>query len=197
MYATHQPKIAAYARLNADNFARVLTFCVLSAHMPFDRLKYDLAEVDRMGPAAGCLFGWKSRAVREIQDRKATLFQNAEELCHNPDALLEYLTYGVYGLGLVKAGFACQLIYGVSGCVDTHNLQRFGLAYGTFAPRKASSKRMATRERRARDYNSFVEAHGGTEGLWNSWCAWLAAKSPARWQTAHRVSEFHCTILGV
>ena len=200
MFATHQPRIAAYARQNADHFAEVITFVYVTVRNPLYRVPNDLRDIRKLGRNAAALWGWKLEAWEYLQAHKHELFADCERIYNDAvdeeelrDSLLGYLAR-LPGLGFAKAGFVAQLIYGVSACLDTHNMDRFGIKANTFKAAKALNGK--AREHRKR-YHETIDKSGGTAGLWNSWCQYVADNQPDRYASAWEVSALHCTALGL
>ena len=110
-------------------------------------------------------------------------------------AAVAYLA-SLYGLNVAKAGFVCQLAYGLSGCLDTINVQRLGLRPRAFA-NFSQLKTPQGRQRRATHYNAVVREAGGTETLWNAWCASVSERYPAQFPTPNHVSALHLECLGI
>ncbi len=108
--------------------------------------------------------------------------------------VLDILTT-VPGLGLAKAGFLAQMCYGLAGCLDTHNLRRFGLSANLCSLR--GNLKPPTRARRIGAYLEAIETCGGTESLWDGWCVYLADRDPSRYAHAYDVSELHSAALGL
>ena len=205
MYATHQRQIAAYGQRSPDNMARVLTFVLLTIRQPLWRVPGDMAGVEAAeaaGEGAPMLYGWKREGFDYVQRHKADLWHSALRIVDvapdesdATDSLLLHFSQ-VPGFGMVKAGFVVQLLFGLSGCVDSHNVGRFGLTPADFrSSRMKRLKRPQGRRQRARWYNETVGRLGGTEALWNGWCQHVA--SQPRYRDAHHVSAIHCEALGI
>lgn len=202
MFKRDQAIIAKFGRASPDNMARVLTFVILTIRQPLTRVGGDLASVvDSQGDGRdinGILYGFKHHAWVEVWEQRETLYHCAEELAYHSedndrlaDALVRLFS-DIHGIGWIKAGFAAQLLYGVSGCVDTHNLDRYGLNATTFKYRQGQTTK--TKARRARAYNALVNKLGGTEELWDSWCAYVAKGTAIHnqgWASADDVSAEH------
>lgn len=205
MFKEHQTKIGKWARASPDNFGKLLQFVVLTVRTPLHRVKADIETAEQGGPdAMGVLFGFKFRAYREAWEGREKALSYLEHVWADPEqnargkelAMLEYVA-DLYGFGPVKAGFVLQLAYGISGCIDTHNLKRFGYSMRTFSnycQRKTRKARLAFLRR----YCDAIARQGGTEYLWNSWCAFVANNSPGPYQgSAYEVSRAHCAALGI
>lgn len=176
MYARDQKAIAAFARQSPDNFARVVKFIYLTVQQPLYTVGDALYSVDREGARSRYAWGWKATAIDWIDENAAEVWRIADELSlAGPEALLAYLA-DLPGLGLVKGGFLAQLCWGVAGCIDTHNIQRFELNPREFAASRFKGLKTATkRQRLVRDYLALCQRCGGPEGLWNDWCDYVAA----------------------
>lgn len=217
MFANHQPIIAKYARQNPDNFARVLKFVILTIRARLFNLPADMERLENPETAAeqsGLLYGSKSLAVAQIESRAESLYAQAESIFYHSESpraaaesLLNLFT-GIHGIGLAKAGFCAQLIYGVSACLDSHNIERFGIpksALKSSTFKKAKTAR--TRAKWIRRYCDIVENCGGTESLWDSWCAYVYNRpdetgfkmngNRLTYKSAEHVSALHCESLGL
>ena len=111
-------------------------------------------------------------------------------------AIIEILA-NVHGFGLVKAGFVAQLAFGVGGCLDTHNLRRFGISKTTFAKYK-TLKTVKGRAKKLEAYLDACEAQGGAETLWDGWCNYVAARRPKFYVNGgEQVSALHVEALNI
>lgn len=193
MFDLHQPMIGRFARQSPENMARVALVCILTARMPFGGVAEQLRKYDR--GERHMLFAWKYRAVAEVNERADDLYRTLEGLQSKPNHQLAHVL-SVHGMGMVKGGFWLQLAYGVSGCLDMHNVDRFELRRGHIrAPEPTVSYQ--ARLRRATAYHKLVKRLGGTAQLWDGWCEYLASVQRARWSGPFDVSAEHCRILGL
>jgi len=203
MYQKHQPIISAWARAHPDNFARVMQFCMISARVRFQNVPATIEAAEQGDP--GALFGWKQRAYQEAWFRRHDLRWNCEDIFQSDEApetkanhLLSYLAHEVYGLNTAKAGFFCQLVYGVSGCLDAVNVDRLGLPK-RFCPNFYTLRTPQARLRRAGIYNTTVQHLGGTVTLWDDWCEAVSARNDRQspFTTAEDVSAWHLECLNL
>lgn len=192
MFNRDQPQLSALGRSGPDGFERICTFVLLTIRQPL-RIAcadYKLVRNGDHGP----LFGAKHAGLAYVQSHAEELLEECEEcyaLLDDEDAenAILHVLMRIPSIGPAKAGFICQMLYGLSGCIDTHNLTRFGLAERHFrCDNRATAKRRAAI---VRDYNSFCRKVGGTAALWNGWCDYLAARDPLNYPTGDRVSELH------
>jgi hypothetical protein len=190
MFADHQPRISAFARRSPENFRRVACFVLCTIRMPLHHAALDTPYAIR-GEACGSIFGHKHNALAYLNRNVEDIFGELEYLwseCASDDAMLRCVMQ-IPGIGLAKGGFILQMVYGISGCIDTHNITRFGLHERHF---QTGSK--ATDFRRIPDYNAFVRKVGGTARLWDDWCAYVSDRD-ANYPSAEYVSRLHLTPL--
>ena len=196
MFDTHQAEIGAYAQHSPENMARVLKFVILTIRQPLYRVPADMELIhDPHAPEeelAGVLFGHKAAAIAWIEADHEGVYQDlmAYHLTDDYTAALAYLA-AKPGLGYVKAGFVLQLCFGVVGCLDTHNLARFGIPDSAFAASKAKAKKHVTRMGHAERYVLTCQELGGCAYLWDSWCEFVASKYPDTYHDAEHVSALH------
>lgn len=169
LFSNHQPIISDYARARPAGLAHVVQFCIMSARERFYNAPA-LMEEARAGDLSA-LFAWKARAYNEAWVNRRDIYWNCEDTWERGGAgrendLLAYLS-SLYGLGSVKAGFACSLAYGVSGCLDTINATHYGLRRDRGLLRAGRHKTAKGRARRAAQYNALVRRLGGTAHLWD------------------------------
>jgi len=186
MYLEHQPVISKYARQSPDNFANVIKFVFCTIQQPLDvsvRQASGLNTEDK-------LFGFKLKAWLNVKENKESLYQVCENAWQTRDkvAIMDALTE-CHGLGLVKAGFVTQLIYGFGGCIDRHNLARFGISYNQVNLNK--KLKHSTKLAKIRQYLYLTNELGGCKYLWDSWCQHVADKNPNRYANAQEVSHLH------
>jgi hypothetical protein len=218
MYSNHQPLIAKYGRKNPDNMARVLSFVILTIQNRLFNVPADLAaiegEADSAEEYSGILYGWKRESIEQIQREKDSLHYQAEEILYlsenteQAEENLLALFASIHGLGLAKAGFAIQLLYGLSGCLDSHNIERFNIPENHIKScNYKNAKTYKTRIKYIKRYCEYIRKCGGTESLWNSWCSFVANRpdtvgfkmlgNKTVYRDANHVSEYHCIALGI
>jgi len=202
MYKTHQPLISRWAREDSENLRDVMQFVILTVQQPLIRAIGNLAALrsdneNEVHDAQKVLWGWKHAAYGYVEENHAHIHTTLENLWASSgkpsvveDAMLAYVS-SLPGFGLVKAGFVLQITYGISGCLDSHNIKRYGLDAAAISSKRAKAKRPATRAKHVKHYRKLVEQLGGTEALWNSWCAYVAERQPTRYSSAEQVSALH------
>jgi hypothetical protein len=197
MFAQHQPQIGAVGRASATGFAQVAFFSGLCARVPLSDAAADFKRA-WAGEMCGSMFGpkWqmldylRSPAAGGVWEECSTLYEQARsEPAECEDAMLAAITR-VPGLGLAKGGFALQLIWGLSGCLDTHNIARFGLRERALSHRPSYPSALLSR------YNATCAAAGGPERLWDGWCHYVATKDAGRYDSAEHVSSLHLACIG-
>lgn len=199
MYATEQPKLSALGRSGPDGFKRICTFVLLTIKSPLYDASKDYILV-RKGERSNVrsLFGSKHDGLAYLDHHCDELWEACEDAYEHlddddaADCILGILTR-IPGIGVTKAGFIAQIIYGLSGCIDTHNLKRFGLPETTFKLRKGGAHK--TRSALVQMYNQFCRKVGGTATLWDDWCAYVSVKDPVNYPTPEYVSKLHLSPL--
>jgi len=155
-----------------------------------------MQDVDDNGLQSPYLFGWKRSGLAFVRANASTLRETLKAVPEgygDAQALLDVAT--VPGLGLVKAGFVLQLVTGSAGCIDSHNMERFGLNANAF--KYGASASDALKRKKALAYLDACWKAGGCESLWNGWCDYVAAYHPKHWQSGFDVSAMHqSAILG-
>lgn len=200
MFKQHQTTIQDACRDSVFVFSHVGLLVILSARQPFYTVATQFDDVLK-GEGNEHLFDWKYDAwmimQAEAAARKAKLDAiYADTNLHDDAKATEMLAeVGMWhGFGLVKGGFFIQLVYGLSGCIDTRNLDYFNLDARDFNASKIKAKRIETRRRHATAYHRVIRSLGGTELLWNVWCDYMAETS-SRFSDGWDVSAEHCRIL--
>ncbi len=187
MFKYHQQKISDYAIQSPNNTANVAVTVVLSIQQAWKNIGIQSDDVQEYGIESKYLFGHKKGAYAHVRANKKHLY-NA--IFYDDISAAERLlnVAGTPGLGLCKAGFVLQLCIGEAGCLDVHNLKRFGLSASTF---KLGKVKYDTALRKAQLYLQTIDNLGGTEYLWDSWCEFMADKYPKHYQNANHVSRLH------
>lgn len=202
-FAAHQPKIAAYAKASPANMRRVYTFVLATIQQSLITTPDIVASFEAEGSASKFAFSAKATALDWLEENERHVYEAAMGIWDNvtnPDeceaALVSFFA-SCPGLGLVKAGFMVQLCFGLAGCLDTHNVTRFGLNENTFsAGRFKRAKTEKTRKRLVRQYLDLVRECGGCAQLWAEWCEYVAGRDKA-YEDARHVSRLHCEALGI
>lgn len=194
MFAQHQPQLAKLGRSGPDGFERIATFALCTIRQPL-RIAVADYPLARAGKPCSAIFGSKYAGIAKLRAQAGDIWERCEDAFENADDddaadIILGAIQDIPALGPAKAGFVAQMIYGLSGCIDTHNLTRFELPERTFRGREAKYSEARFRQT-VRDYNSFCRKVGGTAYLWDSWCQYLADRDPVNYPNAERVSELH------
>jgi hypothetical protein len=201
MYNNHAIKVQKYAQRNANNMADVTLMVVLSIQQNWLSVGDQLKDVRENKEQSRFLWGNKAKTYAYLSANKHKMYADAMAIIRskkNDDQKafeLMQVFLKVDGLGLPKAGFLCQLMAGLVGCMDVHNIRLYGLDPKTLALAKnpKSQKGIDTNNAKIKAYIKMCH-HYGTEYLWNSWCELLSTKSK-KWVDGNHVSEVHYTYL--
>ncbi len=196
MYRKDQWAIESWAARDSYNTLDVGTFVLLTIRQQFSGVGRMLDKV-RVGDY-GPLWGFKYRGFEYLREKREYLHQRVNAARRGKiwvnDLMRDYLA--VPGLGLVKAGFAVQLLTGEAGCMDMHNLERFGINERDFdiPARKDPDEQLRVIDECIENYLHTCDAYGGSEMLWDGWCHWVA-DTYRTYQDAEDVSRRHVTFL--
>ena len=200
MYSEHQPLISKFAQSSPEGLARVIQFALLSARVKFFNMPSDFDAALQGDP--GTLYGHKGPGFNLAWvDREANYWNALDAYNHawnDQDRANRLLLYfaGLPALGVVKAGFVSQMAFGLSGCIDTHNVKRFGVCQKTIRNWQNFNQKSPTVRRRYVDaYNAVIDAQGGTATLWDGWCTYLHTLNPKAYNSPDEVSAIHLCIL--
>lgn len=194
MYSVHAKAIQDYAQESSDNLVNVITMVVLSIQQPWRSVGDQMADVKQHGIDSKFLWGNKRKAYSYITKRKAFIHNQYLAVINSskPDDEKAYSLMNIFlrvdGLGMVKAGFVCQLSAGLVGCIDLHNIRLYGIDEKVLKlPKSLKSK-----DKRDEKINKYISiCHNiGTEKLWDTWCDYLSTKSP-KWSDGFEVSKVH------
>lgn len=103
--------------------------------------------------------------------------------------MLMHVFCEITGLGLVKAGFACQLFNNQVGCIDTHNVKLYDIPLSAIRYDKTCKPDTLTAKRA--NYIALCKGLGGSKLLWAAWCDYVARKRPYNWSNGSEVSIFY------
>lgn len=200
MFREDQRIIAELALRDRSAFATVLKIAILSAQSPFHKLDKAL-KAERSGFAehfgAANVTALKRESCARV-DAESERLHKRYRLWHEKRVAKEISRLALMlelvalpGLGLVKAGFATQMLLGEVGCLDTHNCQRLGISMPQLDWRRST----LSLHRQVFRYIAQCEKAGGAEKLWNDWCCYVAKREPEKWRDAQDVSAWHWKLI--
>jgi len=182
----------AAAQESPADLCRAIRFVLATIQQQLETVPDILQDFETAGSASRFAFGSKAAGLDWLSVHGADLYQSA--MTHRDDSralLQDFLR--VPGLGLVKAGFACQLFAGTVGCIDTHNIKLYDIPLSTI--RYGYPKTVAVQQRKQQQYIDLCSGIGGSLLLWSAWCEYLAAQRPANWADGFAVSALHVDCL--
>lgn len=197
MYAQDQARIEAWCR-NPDKLLEVGAMVLLSIRMQWVGVGRQMSSVRELGADSPSLWGFKKKGYLYLQEHRRELYRKVQDKragrITTHDLMREFVK--VPGLGLPKAGFLVQLVTGTSGCLDMHNIERFGLSAKVWTIRKYRdpAKQLAEIDDKITVYLALIEACGGTEKLWDEWCDYLNDRV-GTFESAEDVSVRHYVYL--
>lgn len=161
-----------------ERLVSVGTMVLLSIRMQWVGVGNQMADVRANDDKSICLWGFKREGYRYLVANRKRLWSRVRA-CRDGDIWVEDLVrefLKVPGLGLAKAGFLTQLTTGECGCLDMHNVERFGLTPADWhiRPRVDPQKQLVEVDEKIELYMGLVDECGGPGNLWNDWCHHLA-----------------------
>lgn len=197
MYKTHALACQDYALQSPDNFMDTAVMVSLSIQQKWSHVGRQMFDVRQNSDRSRFLWGNKGKTYKHLASHKHKLYAQTLAIANSyktddEKALSLMKSYlRIKGLGVPKAGFLCQLTLGLVGCMDTHNLKRYGLDEKMFKlnPEPKTPKALDSNTQKLIQYINLC--HGiGTENLWDTWCNSLSETS-SFWRDGHHVSESH------
>mgnify|MGYP003642617035 CR=1 FL=1 len=192
MFMTHQKKIGKACKKNPKDTEQYLILPLLSIQRHFYTMPSMLDEVEKSGARAKCLRGFKKKGYQYIKKNyiklHGVIFSND---LTDAEKLVELLA--IPNIGIVKAGFILQLCIGRVGCLDTHNLSKYGVDPNEFKVGKPFKYETALKK--AEKYVDLCLEIGGCEYLWNQWCDDMALRYPTKYKNGNHVSRVHDTYI--
>lgn len=190
-YAEHIAQCNELCQSDSESTVRMLRFVLATIQQQLETVPAIVESFEQDGAESPFAFGPKREGLEFIRERGDQLYHEALAAMDDDYELMRVFLQ-VPGLGLVKAGFACQLFAGRVGCLDVHNIKMYGLSRNELRINK-NAKLPETIERRVRAYIGLCRRLGGAVQLWAAWCEYKAEVSPpANWPDMGRsVSIMH------
>jgi hypothetical protein len=203
MFKVHNIKINSYAQRNPDNLFVVIMMVSLSIQQKWSLVGDMLS--DMIENKSDCLYLWGNKVSTYeymvthkhfIHGQMMAVLKSKNLTDHGKAISLMKIFLKIDGLGLAKAGFVCQLVGGLVGCMDVHNIKTYGLDHKALSLNKKlkTSKGLESNRNKVENYIRLCHDYG-TENLWNSWCSMIADKYPKDFMDGNHVSELHYTYL--
>tara|TARA_R110000824_G_scaffold167194_4_gene344053 strand:- start:4644 stop:5246 length:603 start_codon:yes stop_codon:yes gene_type:complete len=191
LFKLHNPLINIILKESPDNLRKGVEMVSLSIKRPWKFVGVQIKEYKSQGFKAKCIKGPKEKTMNYLSINKHSLYREAMNSLkytgrrRKVEMMLAFLD--VPGIGLVKAGFCCQLFDGVVGCIDSHNVKMYNVSPNLLSYDKDAS--LATRIKKINIYLDLCQSKR-SDRLWNKWCRNLA-KQDKRFKDAEEVSELH------
>jgi hypothetical protein len=194
MYQKHATEIQRECSASPEAFRDVLCFVLATIQEPIERLPAHMESIRNEGAQSQVLWGMKRKGYADVQRNYRKLWTHlmCAAVTQAPlwrERCIIDIVDTIHGINVAKAGFVMQLSVGAVGCLDSHNLSRFGLNKAAFTISPAV-KKVQTKLKKAHAYVTACDTLGGCEFLWNSWCDYVAEQRPEMFD-GNGVSEIH------
>ena len=177
MYAQDQARIQRWCK-NPDKVVQVGLVALCSIRMQWVGVGNQLAKINNGDLTP--LWGHKRKGFEYLKANKAVLYRTVRDLRAGRISTRAFIRQWlkVPGMGIVKAGFVAQMTCGKAGCLDMHNITRYGLdAKVLTVPKRVNvADQLVAIDDTINHYLSLIELCGGTEYLWDEWCRILDEK---------------------
>ena len=174
---------------------RAALIAILSIRKAWRTVPDQLNDVLLNGVNSKYLSGWKRQAFKFLWDDDNIDYLYAGTMTAEERIDLLDLWMTVPGLGLAKAGFVCQLTRGTIGCLDSHNVKRYGVDERALKFNKNLSAKARMLKQEA--YIHLTDKIGGSHYLWAEWCYLMAGKYPTVYDQPQAVSRQHVDLMQV
>ena len=196
MFKKHQTRIGKFMLRNPENTKKGILVVASTIQVQTNLVMDTLT--DYLDKASQGKYAWKMKqdTYDYVEANKTDIHKLLKDTANGKTELhvcLAELTK-IDGLGIVKAGFVLQMALGKVGCLDTHNLTRFGIDGKQFKFSKTASDKL--RQQKAKLYIDICNQIGGCEYLWDTWCEFIANKYPKQFKSGMEVSALHCKWVG-
>lgn len=182
----------SFAQDSAQNLRRAALFVLATVQQQLETVPLAVTDFLEYGTASRFAWGMKKLGVKYLKKNAVSLFDSAIA-ARNNDADLMAVFLRVPGLGLVKAGFLCQIFAGTVGCIDVHNIKLYDIPLAALRYNyKAAAK---TQQAKILRYVALCDGLGGAVSLWSRWCDFVAALRPNNWENGAHVSQFHVDVI--
>lgn len=196
MYNRDMPVMAKHGLSSPDGLVDIVTFVLCTIQQPLQQVGNQIVDIRANGADSKYLFGAKRNGYQFILDNKNTIYDGILECKKHNDVIgvVELLTT-IPSLGMVKAGFVAQCLGFNVACIDSHNLDRLGMARS--ALRLAKGIKPELKRKKIADYVAFCQEKGA-KYWWDTWCNYVADKGTnKRLKTGDEVSAYHVAALAI
>lgn len=192
LYRTDIADCNAHAQASPDNFLRAAFFVLATIQQQLETVPVAVSSIIDSGIASRFAWGNKKRGIAYLHANFETLHADAIKVKNNPCELMAVFLR-VPGLGLVKAGFLCQIFSGLVGCIDSHNIKLYDIPLSVL--RLTKKEKPETQARKIQKYVALCDGLGGAVLLWSAWCDFVANLRPKNWANGGEVSRFHFDVI--
>lgn len=216
MFKDHNPIINEYMQTNAQQMIDGIMFVALSVKTPFHTMVKQMQDYRANGADSKYVWGFKRQTYDYLKENGQDLYDELMDLwtrtefyangepikfvgrqiwSHRDRQMMLVLT-DVPGLGVVKAGFVMQMMFGRVGCIDVHNQRRL-YSVDPKSLRLQKKVKDSARLSKIDAYVSICKKQNSTQKLWDQWCEQLTDKkcNKGRFASGQDVSAFHVQAL--
>lgn len=216
MFKDHNPVINAYMQDDYKKMIDGIMFVVLSVKTPFHTMQMQMDDYRKHGGKSKYVWGFKRQTYDYLQEHGKDLYDELMDLStrtefydkgqplkfrgkqvwHHRDKQMMLCLTDVPGLGVVKAGFVMQMMFGRVGCIDVHNQRRL-YSIDPKSLQLTKSAKDNTKLVKIDEYVHICKKNNSTQRLWDQWCEQLTDKrcNKGRFASGEAVSAYHVQAL--
>lgn len=202
MFTDDCTEIAKHGTNSPDGLVDIVEFTLCTIQAGLHGTWKQRQDIAKTGLKSRFLWGQKAQGLAYARKHKERLWSKACAILETQGKdSVEGITEAILlfnkipNIGMVKAGFICQMLGFNTACLDSHNLKACGFPIkDTSLPKSLSAGFKAARVKR---YVEFTQEKG-SEYWWDSWCNHVAGNRANKdLDTGEKVSRFHVHVVKI
>ena len=198
-YLTHNRHCRKFGQADAKSMELLIAFVFASIRVQTFLLPKFMKEWRKRGLKSSWIWGNKRTGLEYVRKNRQSLYDRAMAIIKAKKANMAHdlimLFLEIPGLGIPKSAFVVQLMTGMTGCMDVHNLRKYmpeaDASKGTPNVFQTSGNTIATKSAKVKKYQELVEKAGGSQAMWIDWCNHIGILQPKYFTGGREVSRLH------
>ena len=198
-YLQHNRYCRTFGQTSPKHMEQVIAFVFASIRTQTFLLPKLMKEWRKRGIKSSWIWGNKKNGIAYIRKNRTNLYNRMMSIIKAKKAFMQHdlimLFLEVPGLGIPKSAFVVQLLTGMSGCMDVHNIRKYlpeaDASKGTPSMLQTSGNSEAIKIKKVHEYQELVKKAGGSQSMWIDWCNHIAVLQPKYFNGGKDVSKLH------
>ncbi len=198
-YLVHNRHCRVFGQSSPKALELLIAFVFASIRVQTFLLPKYMKEWRKRGLKSSWIWGNKRTGLEYVRKNRQSLYDRAmliikakkSNMAH--DLIMLFLE--VPGLGIPKSAFVVQLLTGMTGCMDVHNIRKYmpeaDASKGTPNVFQTSGNTIATKSTKVDLYQKLVKKAGGSQSMWIDWCNHIGILQPKYFSGGYDVSKLH------